>query len=100
MRPPLETFVSSREVNGYFIDGFHSGNDDGLKVNVSDEVGPILRDIFPILDSEKPRLYLGTCDPKMVLDLVSVGVDMFDSSYAYHATQNGLALDFKNSLVS
>ncbi len=71
-----------------------------MKVNVSDEVGPILRDIFPILDSEKPRLYLGMCDPKMVLDLVSVGVDMFDSSYAYHATQNGLALDFKNNLVS
>ncbi len=88
----------SRELDGYFLDGFHSGGPAGLKVNVLDEIAPILKDIFLILDSEKPRLYLGMCDPKQILDLVSLGVDMFESSYAYHATQHGLALDFKNSL--
>jgi queuine tRNA-ribosyltransferase accessory subunit len=90
----------SRECDGYFLDGFHTGGTDGLKVNVSDELAPILKDVFTILPIEKPRLYLGMCDPKMILDLVSLGVDMFESSFAFNATQNGLALDFKNSLVS
>ena len=35
----------------------------------------------------------------MVLDLVSLGIDMFESSFSYHATVNGQALDFKNFIT-
>ena len=80
------------------LDGFHDGGDHALKVNIADEIAPLLKDVFTILPVEKPRLYLGMCDPKMVLDLVSLGVDVFETSFAYFATQNGLALDFQNSL--
>ena len=86
-----------RECDGFLLDGFHSGGSDGLKVNVAGEVEPILKDVLSVLPNEKPRLYLGMCDPKMVLDLVSLGVDMFESSFAFYAADNGLALDFKNS---
>lgn len=40
------------------------------------------------------------CDPKMVLDLISLGIDMFDTSYAYHTASNGEALTFLNSFES
>ena len=36
----------------------------------------------------------------MVLDLISLGVDMFDTSYAYHTASNGEALTFQNSFES
>ena len=64
------------------MDGFHDGGDHALKVNIADEIAPLLKDVFTILPVEKPRLYLGMCDPKMVLDLVSLGVDVFETSFA------------------
>ena len=86
-------------MDGYFIDGFHTNGQDGLKVDVSNDLAPILKDAFLVLHSDKPRLYLGMCDPMMVLELVSLGIDMFETSFAYHATVNGQALDFKNFLT-
>ena len=54
--------------------------------------------MIPLLPENKPRIYLGSCDPWKVLRLVEMGVDMFDSSYAYHAAESGLALVFPNTV--
>lgn len=91
-------FFFCRECDGFFLDGFHSSGSDGLKVDISGELAPILKDVISVLPEEKPRIWMGMCDPKMLLDLVSLGVDMFESSFAFNAAQNGQALDFKNSL--
>jgi hypothetical protein len=60
-----------RNCDGYFIDGFHSGGVDGLKVDISGDVAPILKDVFAILPADRPRVYPGMCDPKMVLQVNS-----------------------------
>ncbi len=59
---------------------------------------PILSEVLSILPSDKARLYLGFCTPRMVMDLVMEGVDMFDTSMATFLSENGQAFVFPNQL--
>jgi len=47
--------------------------------------------------ADKPRVYFGICDPVIVLNLISLGVDMFDTSFAHFITEKGEALTFRNA---
>ncbi len=87
-------------MDGYLLDSFHSNGESSLSMNM-DEVTTILaEDVNPGLVKEKPRFFFGMCDPMMVLKLVKLNVDFFESSYAYHLTKQGLALTFPNRLDS
>lgn len=58
----------------------------------------MIREVVKYLPEEKPRLYQGSCDPLRILELIELGVDMFESSYVYHGSQDGFALSFPNKL--
>lgn len=47
------------------------------------------------LPKEKPRLVYGLSSPEGILEGVSNGIDLFDGSYAYKATEKGRAIIFK-----
>lgn len=58
----------------------------------------MIKEVVKHLPDEKPRLFQGSCDPIRILDLLELGLDMFESSYAYHSTEEGLALVFPNKI--
>lgn len=85
-------------VDGYFLDGFHHNFTDSNREGILEDMKPILSEVLSILPSDKARLYLGFCTPRMVMDLVMEGVDMFDTSMATYLSENGQAFVFPNQL--
>ncbi|KAK9903160.1 hypothetical protein M0R45_001172 [Rubus argutus] len=79
--------VASRSVSGYWIGGFGLGES-------MDERPALLNAVTDILEEEKPRLVSGLGLPEEVLQGVSAGIDIFDSTYIYHLTLGGFALTF------
>lgn len=47
-----------------------------------------------MLPDDKVRLMLGAYNPITILELINVGIDVFDNSYAFLATTNRCALSF------
>lgn len=70
-----------------------------IELNYEEDIDKVLSEgVIPNLPEDKLRLYFGICSPKIVVKLVSEGVDMFDTSYARYATEQGQALVFQNTL--
>lgn len=90
--------TSERPVDGFLIDGFHTNGPASGELNWS-EAQPLIQSILKVLPESKPRLYQGSCSPKMVLDLVEIGIDIFESSYVFHETEAGHGLTFTNTLT-
>uniref|UniRef100_A0A182SRN5 tRNA-guanine(15) transglycosylase-like domain-containing protein n=1 Tax=Anopheles maculatus TaxID=74869 RepID=A0A182SRN5_9DIPT len=67
---------------GYLIDGLHTNGPSvaGLDGTV---VLPIVENVCKALPEGKVRLCFGSYDPSLVLDMVTAGVDIFDTSYVY-----------------
>jgi len=71
-----------------------------LQHSLPEETGPevtpeLLRTSLEALPDGKPRLVTGSTDPYQVLKLIrEVGVDIFDTQWAFDAAQWGVALDF------
>ncbi|TRY76934.1 hypothetical protein TCAL_10627 [Tigriopus californicus] len=86
-----------RPVDGFLIDGFHTNGVTSGDLIWSD-AQPLLQSILKALPDSKPRLYQGSCSPKMTLDLIEIGIDMFESSYVFHETEAGHGLIFPNTL--
>ena len=57
---------------------------------------PLLKEVLSILPLDKAKLYLGFCPPQMVIELVQMGVDMFDTSFPTYMAENGQGLVFPN----
>jgi queuine tRNA-ribosyltransferase accessory subunit len=81
------------EISGYVIDGLHS---NGPEVSVLDRktVTEVVGHTNSFLPEDKMRVMLGAYNPLMVLELVSLGVDAFDSSYVYLCSKQNRALTF------
>ncbi|KAI9084691.1 hypothetical protein K1719_033335 [Acacia pycnantha] len=79
--------VAKRNVSGYWIGGF------GLGESI-DERPPLLTAIMDILPDDKPRMVSGLGLPEEVLQGISTGIDLFDSTYVYSLTLGGYALTF------
>lgn len=47
------------------------------------------------LPADKPRMAYGLSSPESILEGISNGIDLFDGSYAYKATEKGRAIIFK-----
>ncbi|TVU31342.1 hypothetical protein EJB05_23024 [Eragrostis curvula] len=81
------TEVSKRNVTGFWIGGFGLGES-------TEERCSLLNAVTDCLPSDKPRLVSRLGLPEEVLEGVSAGVDLFDSTYIYQLTMGGFALVF------
>lgn len=78
---------------GYFFDGFHNNGTTPLSID-SDNVKEIVSQCINLLPSEKPKMMLGSYNPLFVLEMIRLGVDIFDNSYVYLMTSKNYALTF------
>ncbi|XP_017133793.1 queuine tRNA-ribosyltransferase accessory subunit 2 [Drosophila elegans] len=78
---------------GYIFEGFHT---NGLSATTLDssKLLPIVEHCVKQLEEDKPRIMPGAFAPLTILELIRQGVDVFDTSYAYCASQNFKALTF------
>ncbi|XP_063699675.1 queuine tRNA-ribosyltransferase accessory subunit 2 [Culicoides brevitarsis] len=86
------------EIDGYLLDGLHM---NGLSTVSLMENPEDLKKFYEIIDfctktlpESKPKFMFGPFPPPMILQLVKRGVDVFDTSYGYMATQSANALIF------
>lgn len=89
--------TASRPVDAFLLDGFHTNGEEGEQM-LFEEVEPLIKDVLGLLPKDKPKMWQGGCKPNLVLDLVSVGVDIFDTSFPYFVTERESALTFANHL--
>ena len=100
LRQKNAQWMASKHLDGYLLDGFHSNGETSLEVDLKQVLHIIEKSILPSLSTAKPRLYFGMVEPYTVLKLVQIGVDFFETSFAYYKTEQGHALTFKNSLIA
>lgn len=78
---------------GYILEGFHT---NGLTATTLDTVKllPIVEHCVKQLEEDKPRMVPGAFTPLTTLELIHLGMDIFDTSYAYCGALNFKALTF------
>ncbi|SPP76848.1 queuine tRNA-ribosyltransferase accessory subunit 2 [Drosophila guanche] len=78
---------------GYVFEGFHT---NGLAATTLDasKLLPIVQHCVGQLEEGKPRMVPGAYTPLTTLELIGLGMDLFDTSYAYCAAVNFKALTF------
>lgn len=81
------------DVGGFFFDGFHTNGQEAIMITPK-LISEIVSSSIKKLPTDKLRMMSGAYSPSTVLELVSVGVDVFDSSFAYIFTKNNFALTF------
>ncbi|KAM7355618.1 queuine tRNA-ribosyltransferase accessory subunit 2 [Cochliomyia hominivorax] len=86
-------------IGGYIFEGFHSYGLTATEVK-SEQIVPIMKHCINELPDDKPVLVPGAFTPLVMLQLIRLGVDMFDSSYAYCAAVNFKALSFNFNVNS
>ncbi|KAI9320574.1 tRNA-guanine(15) transglycosylase-like protein [Dichotomocladium elegans] len=77
---------AERDVQGYTLNTFE------LKEN---QWVSSIRLSIQHLPGDKPRLAYGLSTPEKILEGVSLGIDLFDNSYAYEMTERGRAILFR-----
>lgn len=82
------------QIGGYFLDGFHNGAESATEVS-SKKVKEIVAKCTALLKEDKLRCILGAYTPLLTVELVQLGIDVFDTSYVYIATQSNKALVFR-----
>ncbi|XP_055386072.1 queuine tRNA-ribosyltransferase accessory subunit 2 [Condylostylus longicornis] len=78
---------------GYSLNGFHNNGSSILDVQPESIVDIVSESVKEIND-EKVKFMQGAYDPVTILDLVNLGIDIFDTSYPYLVTENFNALSF------
>ncbi|ORX91565.1 tRNA-guanine transglycosylase [Basidiobolus meristosporus CBS 931.73] len=80
--------VVKRDVDGYILEArsFDVSNEEKER---------LLKISLDHLPRDKPRVGYGFSAPDDILTGITLGIDLFDSSFPYHATQKGLALIFE-----
>ncbi|XP_070507388.1 queuine tRNA-ribosyltransferase accessory subunit 2 [Chironomus tepperi] len=81
------------KIIGYFIDGLHRNGQEAVSLN-SAKVNEIVKTILSMLPNDKVKMMFGAFLPHLVLELVSLGIDVFDSSFAILVTKLNRALTF------
>ncbi|EDW79488.1 uncharacterized protein Dwil_GK20504 [Drosophila willistoni] len=79
--------------SGYILEGFHN---NGLSATALDgsQLLPIVEHCVKQLEENKIKMMPGAYSPLIILELIHIGVDVFDTSYAYCAAVNFKALVF------
>lgn len=87
---------SAEEITSMDFDGFAIG---GLSVGESYELTlDLTRFTAPLLPENKPRYFMGAGSPKLIVDLVDSGVDIFDSVLPTRVARHGQALTWKGKV--
>jgi len=87
--------AAKRPVDGFLLDGFHMNGPTAEKLDWG-KVKEALQVTMQSLPEDKPRFYFGAATPELVFELISAGVDVFDTSYPYLVTEREHALVFNN----
>lgn len=83
--------LSERQVDGFVLEGFHDYDPENSKV-LHPDAYVIMRQIMEHLPKEAPKALFGCLKPETMFQLMKMGVDIFDSSYATMLTEKGQAL--------
>ncbi|XP_050332956.1 queuine tRNA-ribosyltransferase accessory subunit 2 [Bactrocera neohumeralis] len=78
---------------GYIFEGFHNNGLTATEVDV-DQIVKVMAHSLNELNVEKPKMMPGAFTPPAMLELISLGVDIFDTSYAFCAASNFKVLTF------
>lgn len=85
--------VKDQPLDGYIIDGLHTNGPDVQNITL-EQIEQVITYTIKSLPPEKLKVSLGCWNPVTVLELVNLGVDVFDTTYAFIATENSQALIF------
>ncbi|XP_055608401.1 queuine tRNA-ribosyltransferase accessory subunit 2 [Uranotaenia lowii] len=85
------------DFGGYLIAGLHSNGGSATELD-KESLLDIVSQVCKELPNQKPRFLFGAYTPKMVLELVVRGIDVFDTSYPYLKTKQNRALTFSFSV--
>ncbi len=83
--------ITSIDFEGYAIGGLSVGEPRDITLKMTDVV-------TRLLPEEKPRYFMGAGSPELILELVSLGVDMFDSVFPTRVARHGVALTYNGKL--
>lgn len=87
-------------VDGFTIDGLHNNGSPASKIDLSSLKEIVSHTLNELDEQEKPIVMAGAYSPLAILEMVKLGVDVFDSSYVYIASKNFKALTFNFDLSS
>ncbi|XP_012256268.2 queuine tRNA-ribosyltransferase accessory subunit 2 isoform X2 [Athalia rosae] len=88
----VQTFAGE-DLAGFVIDGLHKNGP--LTENIKfTSIENVIKHTINLLPEDKMRVSTGSWNPETVINLVDMGVDLFDSSYAYFITERSCALTF------
>ncbi|KAK5642452.1 hypothetical protein RI129_008619 [Pyrocoelia pectoralis] len=80
-------------VGGYLIDGLHNNGPEVELLQIG-EISPVVEFVVNHIEPTKLRSIHGCWNPVVVLKLVQLGIDLFDTSYCYIVTERSCALTF------
>ncbi|XP_011495304.1 PREDICTED: queuine tRNA-ribosyltransferase subunit QTRTD1 homolog isoform X2 [Ceratosolen solmsi marchali] len=86
-------YMKDKPILGYIIDGLHKNGIDTQNIYF-DEIKHVIQHSLNLLPGNKLRIMLGCWNPSAVLDLINLGVDVFDSTYPFMMTEEKKALLF------
>ncbi|XP_043248264.1 queuine tRNA-ribosyltransferase accessory subunit 2 isoform X1 [Colletes gigas] len=85
--------LKDKPIIGYVIDGLHNNGPNVQNISL-EQIKEIMKHTASLLPIEKLKVSLGCWNPLTVLDLIELGVDIFDTSYPYIAVENSEGLTF------
>lgn len=88
---------NAEDIDGYFIDGLHRNGPEATTLNVT-SLKHIIDYTLSRLPADKLKLMLGAYLPHVTLELILMGIDLFDSSYVNLVTNCNRALTFNFDL--
>jgi queuine tRNA-ribosyltransferase subunit QTRTD1 len=86
-------FEDVKDVDGFLLDGLHNNGPEAEFLEFN-EIEPIIRCILNKLPVEKLRVVQGCWNPVNVINLVELGIDLFDTSYCHILTERSAAMTF------
>ncbi|KAG7187651.1 hypothetical protein KM043_016708 [Ampulex compressa] len=86
-------YLKDKPLQGYVIDGLHENGAVARDIPFA-QIREIVQHTIELLPAEKLRVSMGSWNPVTVLGLINLGVDIFDTTYAYIATEKTEALNF------
>lgn len=75
------------------MDGFHNNGITATSLQIN-SIKDIVQRCTELLPMDKFKVMLGPYNPVTTMELIGLGVDVFDSSYCYLATKYNCALSF------
>lgn len=82
------------EIFGYFIDGCHNNGSTSYSLD-QNALKEVVEHSLKLTPDDKIKIMLGCYSPLAIVELVKMGIDIFDTSIAHLMTRNNKAFVFK-----